>query len=205
DVAPTLLDLAGIQDPLSRQFQGRSLAPLMMGPLMMGKTAWADRPVYSETYYPRDSFGWSALRSLSTARHQYIDAPRQELYELAQDPDEKRDVYAERTAEAAALRSQLLDIERRYIDFAAPASTAAPGLGRAYFLQAQDRQAAGAFEFALRLNPQNSLARLALAKVYWRANLPEKAEPELAQVVKDRPEFAEARADHGIVLAKLGK
>src|SRR2546430_3545658 len=44
DVAPTLLDLAGIQDPLSRQFQGRSLAPLIMGPLLMGTSAWAARP-----------------------------------------------------------------------------------------------------------------------------------------------------------------
>ncbi|PYV00955.1 MAG: hypothetical protein DMG26_14520 [Acidobacteria bacterium] len=57
----------------------------------------------------------------------------------------------------------------------------------------------------MRLNPRNFLARLALAKVYWRANLPEKAEPELAQVVQEQPEFIEAHADYGIILAKLGK
>ena len=82
---------------------------------------------------------------------------------------------------------------------------AALGLGRAYFLLAQDSRAATAFELALRLNPRNFLARLALAKVYWRANLPEKAEPELAQVVQEQPEFIEAHADYGIILAKLGK
>src|SRR5437773_972560 len=82
---------------------------------------------------------------------------------------------------------------------------AALGLGRAYFLLAQDSRAATAFELALRLNPRNFLARLALAKAYWRANLPEKAEPELAQVVQEQPEFIEAHADYGIILAKLGK
>src|SRR5204862_889790 len=82
---------------------------------------------------------------------------------------------------------------------------AALGLGRAHFLLAHDSQAGAAFELALRLNPRNFLARLALAKVYWRANLPEKAEPELAQVVQEQPEFIEAHADYGIILAKLRK
>ena len=82
---------------------------------------------------------------------------------------------------------------------------AALGMGRAYFLLAQDSQAAAAFELALRLNPRNFLARLALAKVYWRGNLLEKAQPELAQVVQEQPEFAEAHADYGIILTKLGR
>jgi arylsulfatase A-like enzyme/Flp pilus assembly protein TadD len=120
DVAPTLLDLAQLRDPLSRQFQGRSLASLALG-----RNGPQEGAVYSETYYPRDSFGWSALRSLSTVRYQYIDAPRQELYELAQDPGEKHNMYGERTAEAAALRDQLLDIERRYTNTAAAASSPA--------------------------------------------------------------------------------
>jgi arylsulfatase A-like enzyme len=54
DVAPTLLDLLHVQDPLRRQFQGASLASEILG-----KGAGSERPVYSETYYPRDSFGWS--------------------------------------------------------------------------------------------------------------------------------------------------
>jgi arylsulfatase A-like enzyme/Flp pilus assembly protein TadD len=82
---------------------------------------------------------------------------------------------------------------------------AALGLGRAHFLLGEDSSAAAAFEVALDLNPRNFLARLALAKVYWRQNLPAKAEPELAQVVKEHPELAEAHADYAIALAKLGK
>jgi arylsulfatase A-like enzyme/Tfp pilus assembly protein PilF len=80
---------------------------------------------------------------------------------------------------------------------------AALGLGRACFLTGQDQQAVTALEVALRLNPRNFLARLALAKVYWSQNLPEKARPELEEVIKAHPDFAEAHANYGIILAKL--
>jgi tetratricopeptide (TPR) repeat protein len=80
---------------------------------------------------------------------------------------------------------------------------AALGLGRAYFVLGDDQRARTAFELALRLNPRNFLARDALAKVYWRANLLDKAEAELEQVVREHPEFPEGHADYGIILAKL--
>lgn len=109
DVAPTLLELAHLQDPLGRQFQGNSLASLALG-----KTQKTERPVYSESYYSRDSFGWSPLRSVTTARYQYIAAPRPELYDIAQDPSENHDIVLQRNAETASLRDQLLEIDRRY-------------------------------------------------------------------------------------------
>jgi arylsulfatase A-like enzyme/Flp pilus assembly protein TadD len=79
------------------------------------------------------------------------------------------------------------------------------GLGRAHFMLREDQPAAESLELALHMNPRNFLARLALAKVYWRQNVLAKAEPELAQVVKEHPELAEGHADYAIVLAKLGK
>jgi len=109
DVAPTLLDLARIRDPISRQFQGASLASLIQG-----KGAAGERPVYSESYYPLNSFGWSPLRSITTRRSRYIEAPRPEVYDLGADPAERNNLYAQRRAEAAALRNQLLEFERRY-------------------------------------------------------------------------------------------
>jgi Tfp pilus assembly protein PilF len=78
---------------------------------------------------------------------------------------------------------------------------AALGLGRAYFLLGQDEQAATAFELALRSNESNFLARLALGKVHWRQNKLEKAESEFRAVVESHPEFGEAHADYGIILA----
>jgi arylsulfatase A-like enzyme/Flp pilus assembly protein TadD len=79
------------------------------------------------------------------------------------------------------------------------------GLGRAHFILGQDKPAAESLELALHMNPRNFLARLALAKVYWRENLPAKAEPELEQVLKEHPELPEGHADYAITLAKLGK
>jgi arylsulfatase A-like enzyme/tetratricopeptide (TPR) repeat protein len=109
DVAPTLLDLLHMQDPLGRQFQGTSLAAEILG-----KGTASERPVYSETYYPRDSFGWSELRGITTERFKYILAPRPELYDLRSDPQESHNVHTERASLAAALRDQLTGFERRY-------------------------------------------------------------------------------------------
>lgn len=82
---------------------------------------------------------------------------------------------------------------------------AALGLGRAYFLLGQDAQAATAFELALHLNERNFLTKVALAKVYWRQNLLDRAEAELREVTKEHPEFGEAHADLGIILAQARK
>jgi tetratricopeptide (TPR) repeat protein len=79
------------------------------------------------------------------------------------------------------------------------------GMGRAHFMLGHDKPAAESLELALHLNAKNFLARLALAKVYWRQNLPAKAEPELARVVKEHPEFPEGHADYAIVLVELKK
>jgi arylsulfatase A-like enzyme/Flp pilus assembly protein TadD len=109
DVAPTLLELLRIRDPISRQFQGISLASLIQG-----KRPASVRPVYSESYYPRNSFGWSPLRSITARQSRYIEAPKPEVYDLSVDPVEKNNLYTQRRAEAAALRNQLLEFERRY-------------------------------------------------------------------------------------------
>lgn len=79
------------------------------------------------------------------------------------------------------------------------------GLGRAQFILGEDKGAAESLQLALRLNPRNFLARVALAKVYWRQNLPAAAEPELARVVRDHAEFPEGQADYAVILAKLGR
>ncbi len=111
DVAPTLLRLAGIDDPLFRQFQGRSLVPLLSGqPTAESRT----RTAYAETLYPLNSFGWSPLKSLITPRYAYIEAPEPELYNLERDPAEKQNLYAQHRAEANSFKGQLDVFERRY-------------------------------------------------------------------------------------------
>jgi len=67
----------------------------------------ADRRIYSETFYPRIHLGWSELRSLVDARHHYIQAPRAELYDVAADPRETKDLAATERRVAAAMRNEL--------------------------------------------------------------------------------------------------
>ena len=108
-VAPTILQLAGIQDSIQNQFQARSLVALMSH-----GQAREDQAAYGETFYPFSSFGWSPLRSLQTARYHYIEAPEAELYDLPADLQEKNNLAPGKGDAAAALRGQLLELVGRY-------------------------------------------------------------------------------------------
>jgi tetratricopeptide (TPR) repeat protein len=63
-----------------------------------------DLEAYSETFLPRDQFGWSSLASVRTERLKYIEAPRPELYDLAADPAETVNVVSSRADDANRLR-----------------------------------------------------------------------------------------------------
>jgi arylsulfatase A-like enzyme/tetratricopeptide (TPR) repeat protein len=85
DLMPTLLSALQIAVPPS--VQGRNLLGLAAG-----SPAESEVEVYSETYNPRNEYGWSELRSLRTESFHFIDAPRPELYDLKADPSEQRDL-----------------------------------------------------------------------------------------------------------------
>jgi tetratricopeptide (TPR) repeat protein len=50
------------------------------------------RAIYSETFYPRFHFGWSDMHSLIDGNDHYIRAPQAELFNLAADPGEKKNL-----------------------------------------------------------------------------------------------------------------
>jgi choline-sulfatase len=101
DIAATILDLAGVaRDGLD----GRSLRPALDGKAM------ETRPVYSESLYPRYSFGWSELRALSDERFRYIRAPRPELYDVRTDPGETHSLDTG-GATATAMRQSLAQMD----------------------------------------------------------------------------------------------
>lgn len=115
-VGPTVLDLAGFADPIQKQFQASSLLPFIAG-----LAHSPQRAAYSETFYPANSFGWSALRSLQTSRYHFIEAPRQELYEHASDPAEKTNVAEKEAVVASRMRAQINQLLAAY---AAPTPSA---------------------------------------------------------------------------------
>lgn len=97
DVAPSILDFLKIPEPAA--FHGKSFlsTPLNTVP----------RPVFSESVYARDSFGWSALRSVRSGQWKFIDAPKPELYDLSRDPKELNNLVKSNAAQAVAMRALL--------------------------------------------------------------------------------------------------
>jgi choline-sulfatase len=99
DVAPTLLDLCGLE---TEGFgEGRSLAPVLRGDGDLGP-----EPAYIENYRVRYSYGWKELVAIRTGEWKYIRAPRSELYDLKADPGELDNVIARR-------RDVAIDLSRR--------------------------------------------------------------------------------------------
>ena len=100
DVFPTVVDLMGWAVPTG--LEGVSLLPAC-------KTGRMDfLPVYGESEYSKLAYGWAGLRSLTTARWKYIDAPRPELYDRPNDPAERNNVIDREVAVSSVLRAQLL-------------------------------------------------------------------------------------------------
>lgn len=113
DVVPTVLELLGLERP--SELPGTSL--LAIASAAPGSTP--ERRLYGETFYPRLHMAWSELRSLVDRRHHLIAGPRDELYDLHDDPAERVDVAGELPGIADAMRT---DLHRLAGDFAAPAT-----------------------------------------------------------------------------------
>ena len=99
DLAPTVLDALGQKPPPA--MQGHSLLPLI------GNPNAENRPSLATGDHSERSFGWSALVSLRAGNQLYVRAPTPELYDLASDPGEKKNVNLDRRATAARLAVQL--------------------------------------------------------------------------------------------------
>jgi arylsulfatase A-like enzyme/Flp pilus assembly protein TadD len=92
DIMPTLCEMTGAPTP--PQVQGNSLVPAFFDPRRT-----PEHYAYSETYYPRYHYGWSELRAVQDQRYKLILAPVPELYDIARDPGEEKNlVYLEKKA-----------------------------------------------------------------------------------------------------------
>ncbi len=119
DLAPTLAGLLGHPFPATAgALDGRDLS----APLRAGHEISAAE-VYAETRYP-EIFGWSPLSMLRRREAKYISAPRPELYDLARDPGESRNLLSDqRPNSGAGFAARLAEIEAGAV--AAPAADAA--------------------------------------------------------------------------------
>lgn len=100
DIAPTILDLLGL--PPLPDVEGRSLAPLLFEPeTSLGLVN------YAESFSTREDYGWSEVRSIATDDWKYILLPKEELYDLRTDPEERNNVAGREGGTAARLRAML--------------------------------------------------------------------------------------------------
>jgi arylsulfatase A-like enzyme/predicted Zn-dependent protease len=99
DLVPTILD--ALKLPPVPALHGRPLEPLFAGGTI------PEQGLYAEALYARYHFGWSELYSLTDARYAFIRAPRDELYDLQQDPGERRNLASERDGTRLAMRNAL--------------------------------------------------------------------------------------------------
>jgi arylsulfatase A-like enzyme/tetratricopeptide (TPR) repeat protein len=109
DIVPTILDSVGA--PADATLPGRSLN----GPIRLGTDT--DRPEYFEAMMGNLSRGWAPLRGVLVGREKYIDVPIPELYDLAQDPHELKNL-----ATSESDRSQVMVNTLRTYNTAAPNS-----------------------------------------------------------------------------------
>ena len=110
DIAPTLLELAGVAVPAS--MQGRSLVPLLKG----ARPAWRNSfliEYYTDTVFPRVlKMGYKAVRSGRWKYIHYLELEgMDELYDLETDPYEMKNLIAEPGA-TAALERMKKEMER---------------------------------------------------------------------------------------------
>ena len=108
DLLPTVLGALGLPVPADLDGSDRLRQP-------------SPRESYAETLYPA-TFGWAPLHSFRSEGFKLIDAPRPELFDLASDPREARDLAREQPERVERLRRALRALAAR----ARPAAAAAP-------------------------------------------------------------------------------
>ena len=101
----TAVQLADIFTTVVEQTKVKAETAKVVGRSLLGAIG-DDKPrnIYSESFYARFHFGWSDIHSLIDGRNHYIAAPKPELYDLASDPKESKNVLQENRRVYIAMR-----------------------------------------------------------------------------------------------------
>ena len=99
DIVPTVLDALGL--PLPADLPGRSLLGLVSG------DRTPDRPLYFEALSAQANRGWAPLTGVLHGLQKYVELPLPEVYDLAADPREERNLVAALPAVVDRLQSDL--------------------------------------------------------------------------------------------------
>ncbi len=97
DVAPTVMRML---DATMQDVDGIDLTPAL------GGTAIPRREIYAESFAPLVEFGWAPLRAIRSGPWKFIDAPKPELFDIAQDAGEQHNVVASQPEVAQSLATR---------------------------------------------------------------------------------------------------
>ena len=228
DVAPTILEAAGL--PVPPAIQGESLVRLkpdapynpansveapgrnaagasgrtVVGASGFSRTSTEDRPVYAETDYPHQAFGWSSLLSWRTDQFLFVRAPKRELYDQRTDARAAKNLADAQRAVADRLNDELDQFIRRTAGGGGAAASADPALSRrlaslGYVGGAGGGSGASNVDPKDRIETANTL-RTAIAAVEDGAF--QRAIPLLERVTASEPTIPIAQLNLGVALAR---
>jgi len=200
DVAPTVVDFIGAA-PLAN-VDGHSLRPFLSR-----ERPFEDPGSYFEALNANLTRNWAPLTGFIREHHKLVDLPVPELYDLAADPAEQRNVYA-------SARDRARDLEARLDAIAKSASPAQPStldadaqarlrsLGYVVGSVAPKRTYTAADD-PKRLVHLN--AALDEAAAMWSRNDGQQAIDTLRAVIRERPDLTVAYDRLAFMLRSLGR
>ena len=199
DIAPSLLELAGVAVPSA--MQGQSL-------LRIAKTnPTADQPVYSRSDLPQRGFGWSNLESWRAGKYLYIRAPKPELYDLTADPAATRNLAQASKATMDTMASQLEAFDQRFRGgkLAGPELTSSEMQKLASLGYVGLQKVGGAGSAATGTDPKEGIAtanKVLAAILAINSGDPGKAASALQPLVAQQPNMYLARFGLGVAYAR---
>lgn len=188
DVLPTIAAVTGATAPRN---DGRSLLDT--------PTA---RAIHGETLYPRLHLGWSELRSVVEWPHHLIDGPKPELYDLARDGRETRDIHEIERRVFAKLRRDVANAPSAAVVAQRIDPEEAKKLAALGYVSAQSQTAASST-----LNPRDHLQDLdALKRVteLMAARKFAEAAALMEQLLTTNPGWSDLRDQLGAAYESLG-
>ena len=107
DIFPTVLDLFNFK--YTGHISGKSFASLFY------KNTTFSNDIFLDTLFPQTEFGWSPLKAVISNKWKYIQAPKEELFNLTKDPNELNNLINKEDLMANKMRIKLKAMENKMI------------------------------------------------------------------------------------------
>lgn len=200
DIFPTILELLELS-PEGLNVHGESLLKAIVGQEAV------ERPIYIETRFPLENFGWSPLEGIIFENWKYIKAPTEELYNISEDPLEKLNVCESESGQARRMAAMLDSLCReisqpaRDAGFVADAETIEKLESLGYTVAPAIAQG-GLKDPKVMINPQRPRGEGAIH--YERGDY-EEAEKAFAKSLENDPTNIMLRNYRGLALSSIGR